>query len=231
MAPENALELALTSALADQTQQGVLETALLAAELHVSPTGGKPAPGIELGRDAPLRLDGIVLDDGRQATAVFTRSEYAVPVFGAPTSMAMRGRHLLEAFSGGWIVLNPGQPQGLVLSPDDIAAILKAAGAAQPFVDSADVALADPDPEPSLLVARLRTVLADDAVKAAWLARSTDRATGAKGWRLEVRAVSNFSDVRARVETAIAGLNFDGEPLDLLVAPPVGADGVGLKLI
>jgi hypothetical protein len=231
MAPDNALELALAAALADPTKQGGLETALLAAELHVSSTGGPPSSGVELGRDAPLRLDGIVLDADRQATAAFTRPEYAVPVFGAPTSMAMRGRHLLEAFRNGWIALNPGRPQGLVLSPDDIAAILRAAGQAQPFADTADVDLTVPDPEPSLLVARLRTALADEAIQAVWLARTRHRATGAEAWRLEVRARMEISDVRARVEAAVDGLNFQGEPLDLLIAPPFGADGVGLKLI
>lgn len=200
MRQDNALEVALATALADPARQGGFETAFLAAELYVCPTGGAPAP-------------------------------HLIPVFGEPASMIMRGRHLLEGFSDGYVVLNPGQTQGLVLTPEDMSAILVAAGDAQPFTDSADVVLTNPDPEPHLLVARLKIALDDDAIKAAWLARSANRGTGVQGWRLEVRADIDAATVRERVQAAVEGLDFGGEPLDLLVAPPIGADGVGLKVI
>lgn len=231
MRQDNALEVALAAALTDPARQGGFETAFLAAELYVCPTGGAPAPHLIPGFDVPLRLDGIVLKGGQKATAVFSRPEFATPVFGEPASMIMRGRHLLEGFSDGYVVLNPGQAQGLVLSPDDMSAILVTAGDAQPFTDSADVVLANPDPEPNLLVARLKAALSVEPIKAAWLARSMNQATGVHGWRLEVRADADPVTVRQRVQAAVEGLDFGGESLDLLIAAPMGADGVGLKLI
>lgn len=231
MRQDNALEVALANALADPARQGGFETAFLAAELYVCPTGGAPAPHLIPGFDVPLRLDGIVLKSGQKATAVFSRPEFATPVFGEPASMIIRGRHLLEGFSDGYVALNPGQTQGLVLTPEDIGAILVAAGDAQPFTDSADVVLTNPDPKPHLLVTRLKIALGDEAIKAAWLARSANRVTGVQGWRLEVRADADPVTVRQRVQAAVEGLDFGGEPLDLLIAAPLGADGVGLKLI
>ncbi|GAA0635316.1 SseB family protein [Brevundimonas lenta] len=230
MANEHPLELAIASALKDPTRASGLEVALLSAELYVVPTDGVPAAGVELGRDRPLDLQGIVLKNGKQATAAFIRREGATVVFGAPASMGMRGQHLLEAFRNGWVVLNPGQEQGLVLSPEDIAIILGAAGAAQPAPEREDVTLSVPERTPDVLIARLKTVLTADGITAAWLARSTTRA-GEKGWRLEVRGDRGLDDVRSRVAAAVDGLDFGGEPLDLVFAQGAGADAVGVKLV
>lgn len=224
----NALEEALSAAKADPGQSTV--TALLAAELYVVPTDGVPPPGVQLGRDRPLDLQGLILRDGQPATAAFTRPEGATAVFGAPAPMAMRGRYLLESFRSGWIILNPGQTIGLVLSPDDIAAILAESGEALPLTESADLELTAPERSPDLLIARLRTGLADAGVTGAWLARARDRNTGAVGWRLEVRGGA-LGDVRARVTAAADGLDFAGEPMTLVTAPDSGADGPGLRII
>lgn len=227
----NALEEAITAALAAPGDRANVTVALLAAELYVVPTGGEPPAGVVPGRDRPLELQGLVLKAGHRATAAFTRRDGATAVFGAPASMAMRGKHLLEAFRGGWIVLNPGQQNGLVLSPEDIAAILAEAGDARPLTESADVELSEPERSPELLIARLRSAFAAGGVSAAWLARSTDRTTGVRGWRLEVRGGPGLTGVRSLVAAAIDGLDFGDEPLELLVAPDSGADGPGVRVV
>lgn len=224
----NALEEALSAAQGDPAQSAT--TALLAAELYVVPTDGVPPPGVQPGRDLPLNLQGLVLTDGQPATAAFTRPEGATAVFGAPAPMAMRGRYLLESFRSGWIILNPGQAIGLVLSPDDIAAILAESGGALPLTESADLELTAPARSPDLLIARLKTALADADVTGAWLARATDRSTGTAGWRLEVRGGA-LGEVRARVAAAVDGLDFGGETLDLVTAPDSGAEAPGLRII
>lgn len=231
MTDNAALENAISTAIADPAGRPNVTVALLAAELFVVPTGGEPPAGVVLGRDRPLELEGLVLKAGHRATAAFTRREGAVAVFGAPASMAMRGKHLLEAFRGGWIVLNPGQENGLVLSPDDITAILSDAGEAQPLTETADVELTVPERSPDVLIARLKSSLAAGGVAAAWLARSTDRSSGARGWRLEVRGGPDLNGVRALVRRAVEGLDFGGEPLDLVVAPDSGADGPGVRIV
>lgn len=227
----NALEEAISAAKAAPEAPANVTVALLAAELYVVPTGGEPPAGVVLGRDRPLELEGLVLRAGHRATAAFTRREGATAVFGAPASMGMRGKHLLEAFRGGWIVLNPGQENGLVLSPDDIAAILAEAGAARPLTESVDVELTTPERSPDLLIARLGPALAAGGVAAAWLARSIERKTGARGWRLEVRGGPGLGGVRSLVAAAVDGLDFGDEPLELVVAPDSGADGPGVRIV
>ncbi|WP_438852200.1 SseB family protein [Brevundimonas nasdae] len=228
---KNLLETALDAAFTDPSRQGGVETALLASELYVSPTGGRPPEGVVLGRDAPFRLNGIVLKEGHNATAAFTRTEFATNLFGEPASMAIRGRHLLEAFEGGWIVLNPGQEKGLVLTPADIAAILASAGNAQPTVEDPNIELTTPDPVPSVLVARMKDALDHPSISSAWLARTRDRTTGEAGWRMEVYGDLEIPAVRKRVEAGVEGLNFDGEHLDLLIGPASDAVGAGIRII
>lgn len=227
----DALEKAIAEVRADPGKQGAAELAILSAEIYVVPSDGAPPPGVVLGRDRPLTLQGIVLPDGVEAVAGFSQAAFAQPVVGTAATMAMRGRHFLEAFRDRLIVLNPGREEGLVLTSRDIAAILASAGEAAPLTDSADLELTRPDPEPSLLVARLKSALAGDGVSAAWLARSKDLRSGELGWRLEVRGDAGLKVVRDRVSAAVEGLNFGGEPLDLVVSSGQGAEGEGLKLV
>ena len=227
----DALEKAIAEARADPAKQAAAELAILSAEIYVAPSEGTPPPGVVLGRDRPLKLMGIVLSDGVEAAAGFSQAAFAQPVLGTAASMAMRGQHFLEAFRDGVIVLNPGREEGLVLTRRDIAAILDGAGEASPLTDSADVELTTPDPEPTVLVARLRSSLTGEGVHGAWLARSKDLRSGELGWRLEVRGDASLKTVRDRVRSAIEGLGFGGEALDLVMSSGQGADGEGLRLI
>lgn len=231
MSSKNLLEAALDVAFTDPSRQGGVETALLAAELYVSPTGGKPADGVVLGRDAPFRLNGIVLQEGHQATAAFTRTDFATALFGEPASMAIRGRHLLEAFVGGWIVLNPGQEKGLVLSPTDISAILAHAGDAQPTVEDPNIEVLTPEPAPTALIANMRAVLDHPAIRSAWVSTTRDRTTGQTGWRMEVYGDLEMAAVRARVQEGTRGLDFGDEHLDLLIGPASDIVGAGHRII
>lgn len=227
----DALERAIAEARADPGKQAAAELAILSAEIYVAPSEGTPPPGVVLGRDRPLKLQGIVLSDGVEAVAGFSQAAFAQPILGTAATMAMRGQHFLEAFRHGVIVLNPGRDEGLVLTSRDIAAILDSAGETAPLTDSADLDLTAPDPEPTLLVARLRSALAGEGVHAAWLARSKDRRSGELGWRLEVRGDASLKTVSDRVRVAIEGLSFGDETLDLVMSSGQGADGEGLKLI
>lgn len=229
MYQDNTLELALAAALADPSRQGGLETALLAAELCVLPAEGVSPEDIEKGQ-GPLSLRGLTLNDGQSAVAAFTRPDHATPVFGEVASMAMRGRHLLEAFQSGRIVLNPGQKQGLVLSSADIAAILSSAGDSQPTRDNANIQIIRPDPEPSLLVAKLKATLTHPAIKSVWVAQTKDRQSGETGWRIEVYGDLSIAEIRLRVDEGVKGLNFAEEPLDLIIGPSTGT-GSGLQVL
>ena len=145
--------------------------------------------------------------------------------------MAIRGRHLLEAFIGGWIVLNPGQERGLVLSPADIAAILAHAGDAQPTVEDPNIEVLTPEPAPTALIANMKVVLDHPAIRSAWVSTTRDRTTGQTGWRMEVYGDLELAEVRERVRQGTRGLDFGDEPLDLLIGPASDAVGAGLRII
>lgn len=231
MSSQNPFEAALEAALADSSRSGGVETALLGAELYVSPTDGTPPEGTVFGRDVPFRLNGLSLDDERQATAAFSRPEFATAVFGEPASMGIRGRHLLEAFERGWIVLNPGQQAGLVLSPSDIASILARAGDAQPTVENPNVEVLRPEQAPTALIANMKAVLDHPAIHSAWVSQTRDRTSGETGWRIEVYGDLDVSAVRERVRQGTLGLDFGDEPLNLLIGPASDTVGAGYRIV
>ncbi len=228
----NTVEHALIAAKADPSRQGALQLALLSAELYVVPTDGLPAEGQVFGVDVPFQVRGVVLKEGQKATALFTSADRAGVVFGDAAVMAMRGHHALEIMGQGWLVLDPGSENGLVLSPTDSQAILAGFGDAR-LTTEADFATAVtmPEREPVELVERLRRVLSNPIVSAAWLGRIQNAETGVGGWRLDVRTEAVFADLKKAVEQAAVGLDFHGETLDIFASLPGGPDGVGIKII
>jgi hypothetical protein len=228
----NPLEQALTAALTDPAQQDAFVFALLTAEIYVVPTEGLPPEGKVFGVDVPFRLQGVVLKDGIEATAVFTAPERAKAVFGEDKVMGMAGQHALEIMGERWLILNPGSPPGLVLSPDQSKAILSAIGDAAPSAPiPPHIEIGLPERTPTALIDRLQRVLPKPQIAGAWLSRVTDRNTGAKSWRLDVRADISLATVRADVDRAIAGVDFFGEPMELVYARANGPDGYGIKIV
>lgn len=207
------------------------ETALLSSALYVVPTGGVIPKGVVLGRDRQLNLQGLVLPDGEQAIAAFTRPELAKPVFGVDASHGMRGLHLLEAFRNVPVVINPGQPKGLALTITEVDGILERAGAARPLSSDDKAEITAPAPVPTALVSALQAAFAGAPVKAAWLGRSRDPKTGETGWRIELRGDIAPDQGRALLVDALRPFDLGGEPIDLVVASAEGVDAPGLKLI
>lgn len=229
----NTVEAALIAALESPERQGAFQTALLTSEIYVVPTNGAPSGDLIFGVDVPFSLLGIRLKAGEEATALFTTVARAKAMFGDDVEvMAMRGQHALEIMGKRWLVMNPGAEQGLVLSPQDSQAILAGMSDARPTrPEDFSVEVAVPDREPAELVDRLRRVLSDPIVTAAWLGRTTHPTTGAKGWRLDVRTEAVFANLKKAVEDAALGLDFHGETLDIFSSLPGGPDGVGIRII
>lgn len=219
-----ALETLLASGLA--ADPVAAETALLSSTLYVV-----PFEGAVIAEGEPFRLSGLVLKDGQQATAAFTRPELAEAVYGAPADHAIRGQHLLEAFPGGWFVLNPGHERGLVLAPETATAILARATGAAPLPAIEEIEVYAPNPVPTALVAALKTALNGSAVRAAWLGRTRDPQTGQVGWRIELRGAITAEQARALVTPALAPFDLGGEPIDLVTAAGGGDDAPGVRVI
>lgn len=228
----NGLEQALTAALADPSKESAFAFSLLTSEIYVVPTEGVPANDKVFGVDVPFLLKGVVLKDDIQATAIFTSPHRAKAVFGDDGVMAMLGHHALQVMSAGWLIVNPGSPPGLVLTPEQSAAILSDLGDAVPSAPIPDhVEIGLPDRTPTALIDRLQRVLPKSQIAGAWLARVTDRTTGALSWRLEVRSDLPLAVVRADVDRAVRGMEFFGETMDLVYAHANGPDGYGIRIV
>ncbi len=227
----NTLEKALAALLADPVKgQAVFEHALLFEVVYVVPTDGVPPEGQVLGVDRPFILEGVTLSDGQKPTALFTSPEKARTGFGPDTPvMGMRGLHALQALEANGVVLNPGAPPGLALSPAEIAAIVLDVSDAR--LQVGDVTLSAPEREPVNLVARLRSAVAIPQVSGAWLARAVWADNRADGWYLEVRGKTGLAEIRRRVTASIVGLDFHGETLEMSIAPEGPGEGVGLRLV
>jgi hypothetical protein len=232
MADHNPLEAALAAALADPARQPGFEHALLSAEVYVSPSDGVPPDDAVLGVDRPFTLRGVTLSDGLTPTALFSSVERLRTAFGAEAPvMGIRGLHLLELMKHNGVALNPGAPPALILTPDDVEAILVDIRDARLGQGGGDATLTAPDREPVNLAARLREAVAVPEVSGAWLARADWTDGRPSGWFLDVRGATGIAHIRRRVTAAIVGLDFHGETMELSVGPDQPTDGVGLRLV
>lgn len=238
--PMNPLEEALYEGLADHTKMGLFEQLMLEADLYAVPEpempGGKP------GEDGPkvlnpgeqLILRGVVLNDGRNTVTLFTDPRRATQMFGEDARiLAMKGRNLLDILKDTVILMNPAGGKGLLLNPDQIRAVLghspvpSAATRPSGTLELADV----PEPQhPVGLIGRLNELFQTMPVTAAWLARARWMEAQQMGWHLDVRSEVPADEVRALVERSVRGLAFGGEVFDVVVSPPGGADGVGIRI-
>lgn len=239
--PMNPLEVALYEGLADSTKMGLFEQLMLEADLYAVPEAG--SIGGVAGDDGPkvlregenLVLRGVVLNDGRNTVTLFTDPRRAVQMFGKDTRiLAMNGRKLFEILREAVILLNPADGKGLLLNPDQIAAVLRHApvpvAALRPSgsVDLADV----PEPQhPIALIGRLNEAFRAVPVAAAWLARARWNEAQQMGWYLDVRTDRPADEVRSILDRAVRGLAFGGEVFDVSVSKPGGEDGVGVKVV
>lgn len=223
---------ALTAAKADPAKVGAFELALISALLYVVPADGPPPLDKTFGVDVPFTLMGVTLKDGTRANGLFTTREAAAAVFGDAPLMGIRGLHALQILREHWIALNPGATPGLILSPDQIQAILESVGEVRlTSVDAPGRTPTMPEREPLELTDRLRRALTHETISGVWLGRITDPETGAPGWLLQVQGTAPFANVRAAVDIAAVGLDFHGETLDLSVGLPGGPEGVGLRVV
>lgn len=233
--------------MADPSHWRAFEQALASVDLYVAPDGATLS-GIEPGAsgmrtlrpDQTLDIKGVSLDDGRNAAAVFTDPARLRVQFGEDAVfIAMNGRHVLNLFHEGPIILNPGSPRVMLFQKDDIAALL--AGAAQADGErqaggrpSGKVQLHMPQIRPTVLVERLTRAfgpVGGTGVTAVWLARAVWPDVQQEGWFLDVRTTRPMDEVRAMVQRAVTGIAFGQESLDVSVEAPGAQDGVGIRIV
>ena len=238
--PMNPLEELLYAGLADATQMGAFEQIMLEADLYAVPEADSPGgtPGDDgakvLRPGEGLILRGVVLNDGRNTVTLFTDPRRAVQMFGEDTRiLAMKGRNLLEMIKDTVVLLNPAGGQGLMMTPDQISAVLEHAPVAPLVRPSGRVELhaVEPENEPVFLSKALRIAFQPPMVEAIWVARAVWPDIGQIGWFVDVRSDQPADEITALVGRAVRGLKFGTETLDVSVSKPGGKDGVGVKVV
>ena len=238
--PMNPLEEVLYEGLADASKMGLFERLMLEADLYAVPEPGSPGgtPGDDgakvLRPGEQLILRGVVLHDGRDTVTLFTDPRRATAMFGEDARiLAMTGRQLLTLLKDTVVLLNPDGGKGLMMSPDQIKAVLEHAPARAPRAVSGRVELheIEPENEPVPLTTAVRDAFQPPLVADAWLARAIWPDIGQIGWFLDLRSDQPQDELRALAERAVRGLQFGMETLDVSISKPGGKPGVGIKVV
>jgi hypothetical protein len=133
--PLNPLEVALNDSLAPPADMGLFEALLLGEDLFAVPQPDSVGAGLAEGAQMispgqELVLRGLRMKDGRDTVALFTDPQRVAQVFGADAAfIAIQGRHLFELLQDAVILINPAGGRGVMMTPDQIRAVLARAPA------------------------------------------------------------------------------------------------------
>lgn len=231
--PVNMVEQQLVAAAhGDAEQQRAFERFIVDETLYVATPEAMPEGMVTVEEDTSVQLLNVPLNDGRQATAVFTSPQRVGEVFGEVGYMGIQGRALFEIIRNTPALLNPGQIYGVLWEPDAIAGML---GLPSERIVQKDtqIMLGFPADPPTELIERLKTAFgAIPQIKAAWLALAAWPAEESQSWYLDVRTSSpDHGPIRRALPAAIDGAEMKGRPLDMIINPAGGADGVGIVIV
>ncbi|MDQ0465086.1 hypothetical protein QO010_002870 [Caulobacter ginsengisoli] len=204
--PLNAIERRLVEAARDPARRAELLNALPGAVLYVSPLG-PPEESQGLGA-----VYGVRLSSGQEAAGLFTAPQRVSEALadGAPL-LAGAGHALLKWLAPGPLALNPGLVPDLLITREEVAALLN-----RPPPPAADVLVGRPANTPVELVNRLNIELDPlTEVAEAFLAVTWRPGEAGSAWLLGVRSVGLWSAVQAAVDKAVQGYDFD-RPLQLV---------------
>lgn len=231
--PTNVVEQQLLAAAnGDLEQQKAFERFILDETLYVATPEAPAEESVTVSQGESIRLLNVLLDDGRQAAAVFTAPQRVAEAFGEVGAIGIQGRILFEMIRATPAVLNPGQPYSVVWEPDTMAAML-GLPAERVVTRETKITLGFPADPPMELIERLRTVFATvPEVEAAWLALAEWTETGAQSWYLDVRTSSaDREPILRALPSAVEGAEMDGRPLDLVINPVAQAEGLGIVIV
>lgn len=179
-----------------------------------------------------INLLHVPLNDGRQATAVFTSPQRVGQAFGEVGYMGIQGRALFDMVRANPALLNPGQAYSVLWEPEAMATML---GLANQRILQKDtqVMLGFPTDPPTELIERLKASLARvPQVEAAWLALAAWPEDQTQSWYLDVRTTNPDHDpIRRALPAAIEGTDLKGRAVDMVIHPASGADGAGIVVI
>lgn len=229
--PHNMLEQLLIAAADDPSRRTAFEEAVMKAELYV----GIPDPPSETGeRDLAagdqVQLFNVTAPDGASVPAVFTSEARIAEIFGEGVGfMRMNGEILLEMVAQDGAFLNPGLAYGVHWTPADLACLL-GRPVRRVIEEDTRVMLGTPIDRPEALIASIDGAFAGvSGIEEAWLALA-EWPTGDRGWYLDVRSALPMDEVSALLTEVYERKDPGGLPLDLIVNPPGGGAGNGIRI-
>jgi hypothetical protein len=213
-------------------QQRAFEKFIIDETLYVATPEAHQEGMITLQADTKVQLLNVPLNDGRQATAVFTSPQRVGEAFGEVGYIGIRGSTLFEMIRAQPAVLNPGQPYGVVWEPQSISAML-GLPVERVVQKGTQIMLGSPADPPTELVDRLKAAFSDvPQVDAVWLALAAWPETKDESWYLDVRSATNdHESIRRALPTALDGVDLKGRPIDMVINPTENTDGIGIVII
>ena len=230
--PLNDLERLLVRAATEADQRPAFTQALLDSQLYaVTPDPGPEGPRTA-GEGESISLVMVPLEDGGQATAVFTAAERVGQVYGEGSHyIALRGRDLIGMVAANPMLLNPGLSYGVLWSREDLALLL--GRPVERVVEKAtQFMLGHPAEEPADLVRRLKAAFQPEhGVTAAWLGLAHWAEQDEFAWYFDVRSNLPHEELRELLGKAIHRADMRGIHLDMAVNPPGGDAGTGIPIV
>lgn len=225
---QNDLERLLVLAAEHPDQRPTFTKALLASEL-CGITDKAEDSSANVSPNSGAKILGYTAPDGQPAVPLFTSAARASDSFGAGTRLVCaKGAMLLAAVRRNRVVVDPGQPYGIIFMPEDLDHIL---GIEWTVSSPTDVQLGNPRETPKELIGRLKAAIASEpGIEHAWLALAYWPDKKEWSWYLDVRTDLERARVLALLRDATMGVDMQGKPMDIVVNDPSKPPGVGIAI-
>jgi SseB protein N-terminal domain len=230
--PANTLEQLLVAAATDPERRPAFQQALLAADLYAATPEPAPEGVRELEAGDQVSLLNVPGRDGAPVAALFSSEGRIIEAFGPGTGFLLVGaRQLLDLVSGTGAFLNPGSDYGVEWSPADLCALL-GKPVRWTVEEPTEIMLGTPSDPPEALLGLLRDRLGGDSrISEAWFAAAWWPGRNERSWYLDVRTDLDADAINASLADAFSAATLAGQTLNMIVRPPGGEPGMGIRLV
>ena len=221
--PQSDLERALVASALDKTKSADFIHALLKSEICA--LTAKPA---KANADDKIALTILQAPDGQPAAPVFTSMQRGAEVFEGRSIVCGKAEAFLTALRGNRVVLDPGQPFGVIYTAEEIDHIL----GVEFKIKRSDMALQPPNDAPAAMIQKLKdTLAAEPRITRAWLSLAYWPDKKEWSWYLDVQTTLEADAVRTLIRDATRDLDMLGRPLDMTVNTSVAKPELGIELL
>ena len=223
----NDLEKLLVAASSDPAQQAAFLRAMLNGQVCALTDQKVPGDLSKVDPKIGFKVLGVQAPDGQPATPVFTAPERASETFPGMFPLCAQGSFLFGKMRGQRVVLDPGQPYGVLWSAEEVDRIL----GVERTASIANVQFSTPDKPPVALIAALKDKLSAIAqIKGAWLALAYWPEQKEWARYLELHTDAAHKPIEDALDAATLGIDMEGKPMDTSFLPPGAPPGKGIEL-